>query len=76
MIFLIQSSELINSIKEFTKFIFKQTWKKIDVYSPRVGDCTSSPTINFINFFIEFINSDDYIRKITSKSIRIYPVFI
>ena len=38
--------------------------------------CCICLKINFINSFIEFINSDDCIRKITSKSIRIYPVFI
>ena len=26
--------------------------------------------------FYDFVNSNEYIRKITSKSIRIYPVFI
>ena len=37
--------------------------KKIDVFLK----------IHFINSFIEFINSDDCIRKIKSKSIRIHP---
>ena len=51
------------------------------VHSLTLGECTSIffrgyIKINFINSFIEFINSDDCIRKITSKSIRIYPVFI
>ena len=38
VIFLIQSSEFINSIKEFITFIFKQTREKIDVHSPTVGE--------------------------------------
>ena len=64
-------------------FKYLKIWKKlfVDVHSPTLSECTSifftvCLKINFIYSFIEFKNSDNCIRKITSKSFRTYPVFI